>query len=120
MITLVCLLTAGFKPRPRNKAMQEEAMSVLYETIARILREEDIEGLISIGASDDEYVSEAQEIYLALLNGVPPHTQVRILAICVNVWERFFNLGEDEMALRVPYLSKASQRILDDLASKDA
>lgn len=80
------------------------------QEIEDILRQADVEGFIGDGAPDDEYDSEAQEIY-TLLTGATTVDGNKVMAILVAVWERFFNLGPDEMQQRLPYLRKVAQEL---------
>jgi cell division ATPase FtsA len=70
-----------------------------------LLRKEDIEGLLSMGAPDDEYGPEAQMIVNRVGEAeshVPGHkiTKEEIEAIIYAVWREMFGLSEDQLRQR--------------------
>lgn len=88
-------------------------MREMIEIIDSALRHEDIEGLIDAGAPADEYTSEAERIAIAVGSLAPEKiTEDNVLAIISLAWMQNFNLGEEEMRLRVPALRRVVQRIL--------
>lgn len=81
--------------------------------IVDLLRQEDVEGLIAIGAPSDEYDSEAKAIMAALENIPNPQaSQSSLAAIIATVWTESFGRTEEEIKLRMPtFLSIANQLI---------
>jgi cell division ATPase FtsA len=70
-----------------------------------LLRQEDIEGLLSMGAPDDEYGPEAEMIINRvgeLESSSPTHnvTREEIEAIMRTVWKEMFGLFEDQLQQR--------------------
>lgn len=89
-------------------------MNILRRKIEEILRIEDIEGYIGIhGAPDDEYDSEAAEIAVALEKLKQNElTENNVLSVVALIWARYFNLDDEDVSKRMPYLEKAVQKIL--------
>jgi cell division ATPase FtsA len=70
-----------------------------------LLRHEDIEGLLSIGAPDNEYESEAEMIVDRVgeaESNAPSHriTKEEVEAIIRAVWKEMFGLSEDQLRQR--------------------
>lgn len=74
-------------------------MNSLVSHINKILQQEDIEGLIEVGAPSDEYLSEAEAIALMVSNGVEMDAQNLENAIFA-FWGNIFNLADNDMNLR--------------------
>jgi hypothetical protein len=92
---------------------KENKMDTHWQTINEYLREEDVEGLIAIGAPADEYESEAKDIARALDAFQPAEqTGANIAAALALIWARYFNLSADDMALRLPSLQRVAGKIL--------
>ena len=74
---------------------------------------EDIEGLISAGAPADEYQDEAAQL-VAALDKIDHSlvTEDLIFALLSVIWSQYFELPEEELALRIPALLRVSQAIL--------
>lgn len=88
-------------------------MQTTLLNISSILHQEDIEGLLAIGAPDDEYESEAAEIAAAVAALEPSElTVVNIIAIVSQIWSRSFNLSAVDMQLRAGAITHAAQAIL--------
>jgi cell division ATPase FtsA len=70
-----------------------------------LLRHEDIEGLLSMGAPDDEYESKAEMIVDHVGEAeskAPIHkiTKEEVEAIISAVWKEMFGLSEDQLRQR--------------------
>jgi cell division ATPase FtsA len=70
-----------------------------------LLRHEDIEGLLSMGAPDDEYEPEAKMIVDRAGEAeseAPSHriTKEEVEAIVTAVWKEMFGLSEDQLRQR--------------------
>ena len=79
--------------------------------IRAILREEDIEGLIALGAPEDEYDFEGQEIELAV-SRLDKRDEDDLVHVIEKVWRKFFELGAEDIALRRDAFRRAARRIL--------
>tara|TARA_B100001123_G_scaffold450654_1_gene622771 strand:+ start:2786 stop:3067 length:282 start_codon:yes stop_codon:yes gene_type:complete len=93
-------------------------MNYQIDKINTILIAEDIEGLIASGAPDDEYADEAAQLAACL--EAPEYgttSEADILALLSLIWVRSFELGEEEMALRIPHLETAARLIHSALNS---
>ena len=80
-------------------------MTTRLEQVRELLRSEDIEGLISMGAPADEYDSEAemvaervQRAESVAWNGRLARDEV--IAILASVWKEMFDLSDRELAPR--------------------
>ena len=77
-----------------------------------ILREEDIEGLIALGAPQDEYIHEAEELFTLLSQTSQNYSDVAdVYLAIVPIWQKSFNLSDADMTLRRPDLEKLATRI---------
>jgi hypothetical protein len=81
--------------------------------IENILREEDIEGLIELGAPGDEYDSEARKLEEILSGwGVRP-SEEQIVNVLRDVWSEFFGpFNPQEMVARRDAFQRIAHRIL--------
>ena len=81
-------------------------------TIKAILLDEDIEGLIKIGAPADEYNGEAAQIAseISRLRGQP--TERQVTQVIEEVWKRSFDLGRADLNLRRDAFRRVAQRII--------
>lgn len=86
--------------------------------LQEILSEEDVEGLLAIGAPADEYSGEAEAIAAAFQQGaVGTPSELDVLSIVQAVWARFFGpFSEEEMRNRLPSLGRVARRILESVA----
>jgi hypothetical protein len=83
------------------------------QDMKRIFREADIEGLISNGAPDNEYDSEAEEVMDAISRlRKDDLTEQNIAAIIVLIWARMFNRDEMEIEMRLPAFRDVARKIL--------
>ena len=77
-----------------------------------LLQKEDIEGLLAVGAPNDEYSSEADEIATVVSKLNPDQfNQDNIAAIISLLWMKSFELGELEIALRMPGINRVAKLI---------
>lgn len=85
-------------------------------TIEAILRFEDIEGLLALGAPSNEYYNEASEIQAALENlDVHEATHDRVKILVMETWERAFGpFFEEEREKRKPVLERVVNGILSE------
>jgi hypothetical protein len=91
-------------------------ISELTAKIESILRIEDVEGLIELGAPADEYASEARDIALAIAKLHPsPITETSVVAIIALVWGKSFDRSAKEIEQRLPAFRRIAQRILQSL-----
>jgi hypothetical protein len=89
-------------------------MTLSLADIATALRAEDIEGLIKLGAPNDEYDSEATEIGNALASLQKDQlTEANIAAIIALAWAKSFNHSAQEIEQRVPAFRRISHRLID-------
>ncbi len=89
-------------------------MDISLEEIKLALQREDIEGLIELGAPDDEYDSEASAI-LSGLRVIPvlELNQENLAAIIAVVWAESFGRVEEEIALRMPAFLRIANQFID-------
>jgi cell division ATPase FtsA len=81
-----------------------------------LLRREDIEGLLAMGAPDDEYEPEAEMIVNRAgeaESNSPSHkiTRKEIEAIISAVWKEMFGLSEDQLGQRRPAFQSIAARL---------
>lgn len=82
-------------------------------TIKNILREEDIEGLIQLGAPADEYNSEAQEIATAMARLGDELSEEQVLKVLEEVWNGSFGpLSSKEIEMRRAAFLRVARRII--------
>ncbi len=89
-------------------------MEITRLEIEEVLRSEDVEGLLDLGAPRDEYSSEARSIASALA-AIEVHdlTEDRLAAVVRSVWTRSFGpLSEADLAKRASAFRQVAQRIL--------
>lgn len=88
-------------------------MRISSETIESILRQEDLEGLLNLGAPQDEYSSEAREMATELQAVHEPTDQEEVSRIVMAVWERAFGpFSDEDIERRTPVLRQVVKRIL--------
>jgi hypothetical protein len=88
-------------------------MQIHVSDINDLLIQEDVEGFIALGAPQDEYESEAALIAAAILQlKENEQTEDAILSVIAIIWMNNFNLGDDEMQLRLPALQRVAQAIV--------
>lgn len=88
-------------------------MKIAINDIADILRTEDIEGLIAIGAPADEYDSEAEKIAQAIEKlSASELTQANICAVIALLWAKSFNRSSEEIKQRMPAFERVAVKVL--------
>jgi hypothetical protein len=94
-------------------------MKDTVQMVARILREEDVEGLIGIGAPSDEYDVEAEMIWRAMEADPKLSTQEQIAALVGRVWNEMLGpFSKEETEKRMPAFCQVARRIRDSAASE--
>lgn len=89
-------------------------MNISSKLIETILIDLDIEGLIELGAPNDEYGSEAQIISRALSTLLEKEvTQENISEVIAQVWRESFNLSSADLELRNSAIRIAAQTLLE-------
>jgi hypothetical protein len=85
--------------------------------VGDILRAEDIEGLIQVGAPSDEYEGEARKVTAALQGaGQAPPTEAALVSILRGVWDEMFGpFSPEELQQRDPAFRNVARRILSGL-----
>jgi hypothetical protein len=88
---------------------------VNYEAIERILIEEDVEGLLALGAPADEYGAEATMVAAALsARRGSSLTQDVVSDIIARVWIQMFGpFSEEDLHQRQGAFARIALRILD-------
>lgn len=82
----------------------------LLEKIQNVLQAEDIEGLIAIGAPDDEYSDEANEIAMSLEGR--NISEASVTPVIMEVWKKYFGpFSDEEFEKRIPALNEAVKKI---------
>lgn len=88
-------------------------MTISLARIKDILRTEDVEGLIELGAPDDEYDSEAEAVAAALGGfGADPLREDDIVAVISAVWTKMFGLGAEDADKRMVAFRNLAQALL--------
>lgn len=86
------------------------------DLISELLRHQDIEGLISIGAPVDEYQAEAEMICNRVGEAEQELSRLttdQVLSIVEEIWKEMFDLSDEQLAKR----HDAFQRVAIRLAS---
>jgi hypothetical protein len=91
-------------------------MITRFQQGVELLRQGDIEKLISVGAPNNEYDSEAAMITdrIGIAEGASPDGRVskdQALSIIAGVWAEMFGLSERELALRREAFEAVAARI---------
>jgi len=87
-------------------------------SIKNILCEEDIEGLIKLGAPADEYNSEAKEIEAAMSRLGDKCSEEQVVQVLEHVWKGFFDLGTEDIELRRDAFQRVARRIVLDTCKR--
>jgi hypothetical protein len=87
------------------------------DLISELLRHEDIEGLLSMGAPDDEYESEAEMIAdrIGEAEGNGPNykiTREEVENIVAAVWQEMFGLSDDSVGDRQGAFAAVAARLV--------
>jgi hypothetical protein len=91
-------------------------MITRLQQVTDLLRKEDVEGLISMGAPDDEYDSEAEMITnrIGEKESEPSNRRIsrgEVVSIIANVWKDMFSLSDEELAQRRESFESIAARI---------
>ncbi|PIR34621.1 MAG: hypothetical protein COV36_00435 [Alphaproteobacteria bacterium CG11_big_fil_rev_8_21_14_0_20_44_7] len=87
-------------------------MKISYEKIESLLTKEDIEGLIGLGAPQDEYENEAKKIYEAILELPDSDNNIKVSRIIMDIWKQSFNLSKEELKQRLPFIERLTKSLL--------
>jgi hypothetical protein len=81
--------------------------------IDNALRAEDVEGLLELGAPNDEYSHEAKTI-ASELEQLTPGTESEdgIAAVIAKVWAKSFELSDEDLDKRYSALRRVARQIL--------
>lgn len=91
-------------------------MQIRMPDIDEILRKEDIEGYIGLGAPQDEYESEAEYIARALAELRRDQiNQENVCAIISLIWQQRFDLSDLDMEQRSESISRAADQMLTSI-----
>lgn len=84
--------------------------------IDNVLRHEDIEGLLELGAPEDEY-SHVARIMADVLSSADTSTLTEndITAIISQVWARHFDLSVEDIGGRLPAMQRVAHQLLSRL-----
>lgn len=83
-------------------------------SLKNILCEEDIEGLIKLGAPADEYNSEANEIEAAMSSLGDNRSEEQVVQLLEHVWKGFFDLSTEDIELRRDAFQRVARRIMNE------
>jgi hypothetical protein len=88
-------------------------MNVDYESIDELFRIQDIEGLISSGAPEDEYEPEVERIFTAL-EALPREQATRpaLVGLFEGVWKQMFGATEEKVASRRPDFEEIAEKVI--------
>ncbi len=88
-------------------------MILRLERIRDVLKQGDIEGLIEIGAPQDEYDSEAQMIWQEMMSFESAALDDKtVVAIVRRVWEDMFELDDQNLGKRTDAFASVAREIL--------
>lgn len=86
------------------------------EQIREVLNREDIEGLIALGAPEDEYDMEAEMIANAVARHESSLDEMSLAAMVREVWIKSFSpFSEEGLSKRQPAFIRVARRVLGDL-----
>jgi hypothetical protein len=83
-------------------------------SVKNILCEEDIEGLIKLGAPADEYNSEAKEIEAAMSRLGDERSEEQLVQVLERVWKGFFDLSTKDIEQRRDAFQRVARRIMNE------
>lgn len=88
--------------------------------VGDILRAEDIEGLIQVGAPSDEYEAEASKVTAALQRaGEVAPTEAALVSILGGVWDEMFGpFSPEQLQQREPAFRDVARQILRGLSQR--
>ena len=115
------MVSCSTKCRPKNKkewatrlgSTREIVMNVDPAIVHAVLKTEDIEGLLKLGAPGDEYSSEARHISDAVNHLATAPIEEELVGIFREVWVRSFGpFSEEQLDRRSSAFRHASREIL--------
>jgi hypothetical protein len=86
-------------------------MRLTTEHINSILINEDIEGLIELGAPEDEYYDEAAQLLAAINVYDGDLDDNAISALLTIIWTKSFGLDQEELSKRLDDIGKTASAI---------
>lgn len=87
-------------------------MTALLKIIEEILNREDVEGLVGLGAPEDEYHAEAELIGQAIENGQVKLQEEELNELLRGIWQKMFGpFSEEEMKQRQPALERVARQL---------
>ena len=89
-------------------------------SVKNLLREEDIEGLVHLGAPADEYDSEASEIEAAMSRLGAKCSEEQVVQVLEEVWKGFFDLSAEDIGLRRDAFHRLARRIVLETSQTNA
>jgi hypothetical protein len=88
-------------------------MEVDYAAISELFRQHDVDGLISLGAPDDEYEPEVELIVAALDDLSREQASVTAIAdIFAAVWTQMLGGSEERMQKRRPEFDEIAEKVM--------
>lgn len=86
---------------------------VSVSAVDNALRAEDVEGLLELGAPNDEYSHEAKTIASKLDELTPgAASEDSITAVIANIWAKSFELSDEDLDKRYTALRRVARQIL--------
>ena len=92
-------------------------MTAVIDKISEALVREDIEGLINLGAPQDEYTFEARKIAEAV--GAAKLSEDEIADIIAEVWVNSFGLQSEDLDKRLPGIKVVAREIVNQARGLD-
>jgi hypothetical protein len=119
--TPTAALTASLHPEQAEHDLYWSSMKEdLDQTIRRILEEEDIEGLIEMGAPRDEYDTEASRIE-GRIRRLPNPDEGAVTGVVEAVWNEMFGpFDSSEMRQREDSIRRLTRRIAEAVQGRRA
>lgn len=88
-------------------------MTNLLEIIRDVLNREDVEGLMAVGAPEDEYDAEAELIRQAIEDGQVKLRAEELNELLQGIWQKMFGpFSEEEIKQRQAALEKVSRQLV--------
>lgn len=94
--------------------MADGQQAVMKRLVENILREEDIEGLIQLGAPADEYDLEARAIAAAISRLGGQATEEQVAQAVRDIWKEFFDLSTEDLEARGEAFRRVAHRLLHE------
>ncbi len=89
-------------------------MAHLLNIIRDVLNREDVEGLLALGAPEDEYDAEAELIRQAIQDGQLKPGKEELMELLKRIWQQMFGpFSEEEMSRRQAALERLSKRLAE-------